>query len=55
MNKRRRFITISETKSNTVHLKYTTVFSTAKPRSEPAVAARLGLPDFAELGFVNFV
>ena len=56
MNKRKRFDTISETKSNTVHLKYYfTVFATTKSRSEPAVVARLGLPDFAELGFVEFV
>ena len=32
-----------------------TVFATTKPRSEPGVVARLGLPDFAELGFVDFV
>ena len=34
---------------------YFTVFATAKLRSEPAVVARLGVPDFAELGFVDFV
>ena len=28
---------------------YFTVYAKAKPRSEPLVVARLGLPDFAEL------
>ena len=52
MNKRKRFNTISDTKTSTVHLKYTryfTFYARAKPKSEPTVVARLGLPDFAEL------
>ena len=52
MNKRKSFNTISETKSNTVHLKYTPVFPATKPRSEPA---RLRLPDFSGLAFPDFV
>ena len=50
MNKRKRFNIISDTKTNKVHLKYTTstVYARAKPRYEPAVVARFGLPDFAE-------
>ena len=52
-NKRKIFNAISETKSNTVH--YFTVFATTKPRSEPAVVARLELPDSVELEFVHFV
>ena len=51
-NKRKRLNTISETKPNTVHL---TAFVARKPRSGPAIVARLKLPDFAELAFVNFV
>ena len=31
------------------------VFAATKPRSEPAIVARLGFPDFAKLAFVNFV
>ena len=34
---------------------YFTAFAATKPRSEPAVVARLGLPDFVELVFVDFV
>ena len=52
MNKGKRLSeTISDIKTNTVHLKYTTltIYARAKARSEPAVVARLGLPDFAEL------
>ena len=33
---------------------YFTVFATTKPISEPAVVARLGLPDISEFGFVDF-
>ena len=42
VNKRKKFSTISETKSNTVHsleIHYFTVFATTKPTSEPAVVA----------------
>ena len=49
MNKRKTSNAISETKSN----HYFT--AATKPRSELAVVARLGLPDFAELEFVDFV
>ena len=34
---------------------YFTVFAATKPRSEPGFVARLGLPYFAELPFVDFV
>ena len=34
---------------------YFTVFAKTKLTSEPAVVARFGLPDFAELEFVDFV
>ena len=40
---------------SSLEIHYFTVFATTKPRSEPAVVARLGLPDFAELEFVDFV
>ena len=52
--KEKRLNTISEIKSKTiVHLKYTTLLAyNNKAKIWPAVVARLGLPDFAELGFV---
>ena len=57
VNKRKRLTTISETKPNTVHLtiNYFTVFKATTPRSEPIFVTRIGLPDFADLGFVDFV
>ena len=36
-------------------MNYFAVFAGTKPRSEPAVAATLRLPGFAELAFVDFV
>ena len=54
MNKRKTSNTISETKYDTVYLKYT-ITATTKPRFKRAAVARLGLPDFAELAFVDFV
>ena len=55
MNKRKTFNTISEIKSNSsLEIRYFTAFATSKPRSEPAVVARLGLPDLAEPEFVDF-
>ena len=60
MNKRKRFNTISKTKSITVYLKYATLLSLQQHLQQSQdlsvlVVARLGLPDFAELGFVDFV
>ena len=54
---KKRLNTISETKPNTVQLtiNYFTVFAATKPKSEPAVVERLGLSDFAELAFADFV
>ena len=50
VNKRKRFNTISDTKTNSsLKIHYFTVCARAKPRSEPPVVARLGLPDFTEL------
>ena len=40
---------------SSLEMHYFTVLTTTKPRSESAVVARLGLPDFAELLFVDFV
>ena len=40
---------------SSLEIHYFTVFATTKPRCKPSVVARLGLPDFAELGFVDFV
>ena len=39
-------------KQNLTHF---AVFAARKPRSGPAIVARLGLPGFAELAFVDFV
>ena len=51
MNKRKRFNTSSDTKANTVHLRYTTLLSMQEQSKDLSllVVARLGLPDFAEL------
>ena len=40
---------------SSLEIHYFTVFAMTKPRCKPSVVARLGLPDFAELGFVDFV
>ena len=54
--KRKRLNTISETKPNIVHLtlNYFNVLPATKPRSDCKIA-RLGLPEFAELPFADFV
>ena len=60
VNKTKRFNTISKTKSITVHLKYTTLLFLQQHLQQSKdlsllIVARLELPDFPELGFVDFV
>ena len=43
MNKRKKFNTISETKSNTVHLKYTTLLSLQQQNQDPSLLLLQGL------------
>ena len=55
VDNRKRLDTISETKPDSSFGINNTVFTATKPRSEPAVVARLGIPDFAKLTFVDFL
>ena len=55
VDNRKRLDTISETKPDSSFGINNTVFTATKPRSEPAVVARLGMPDFAKLTFVDFL
>ena len=40
---------------SSLEMHYFAVFTKKRPRSEPAVVARLGLPDFAEFVFIDIV
>ena len=55
VDNRKRLDTISETKPDSSFGINNTVFTATKPRSEPAVVARLGMPDFTKLTFVDFL
>ena len=55
VNNRKRLDTISETKPDSLFEIKNPVFAATKPKSEPAVVARLGMPDFAKLPFVDFL
>ena len=55
VDNRKRLDTISETKPDSSFGINNTVFTATKPRSDPAVVARLGMPDFAKLTFVDFL
>ena len=54
VNKRKRFNTISETKSNTVHLKHTTLLSLQQQSQDLSLLLLqgLGLPDFTDFGLL---
>ena len=55
VSNRKRLDTISETKLDSSFGINNTVFAATKPRSEPAVVARLGMLDFAKLPFADFL
>ena len=53
VNNRKTLTTISEAKPNSSFEINNAVFAATNARSEPAVVARLGMPDFAEPPFVD--